>query len=365
MYAAALVTNHPNSTDLEGARYGKEVATLDLCCLFRTGWSVSTWKCPARGVLLNKLTSGRIMTISTGLGDVGQTPPWKKTPHVWKRDAFKWEAECRNGNSPPWRTQEMISGVNEAFQECSATSWYGEVNKTCHLKGNLAWRAQLRPSSRKNNTHRGRPTASAAVAEMSSVMKARRAFFLWMEGHVHVRRWWRRFLMGWIVGKIQDTSLHRQLTLYKCFSQWVCAYAAAETASLWIMQEGLRANQRPLVSTRRLQVHWQGTHHRRELTFLLLSRALMWLSGAKLSITGQIQQVLGLGQDILFPPAFNFHAKLTNKHIILLLLCYCIERGSLNFKKSMTDSSTHLSPSSFKWKELCSCISLMFCISLQ
>lgn len=38
----------------------------------------------------------------------------------------------------------MISGVNEAFQECSATSWYGEVNKTYHLKGNLAWKAQQR-----------------------------------------------------------------------------------------------------------------------------------------------------------------------------------------------------------------------------
>lgn len=130
MHVAPLVTNHLNRTDPEGARYGEEVVTLDLRCLFRTGWSVSTWKCPTRGVLPNKLTSGRIMTISTALGDVGQTPPWKETPHVWKRDAFKWEAECREWGSLLWRTQEMISGVNEAFQECSATSWYGEVNKT-------------------------------------------------------------------------------------------------------------------------------------------------------------------------------------------------------------------------------------------
>lgn len=144
MYVASLVTNHLNWTDLEVARYGKEVVTFDLCCLFRTGWSVSTWKCPARGVRLNKLTSGRVMTISTALGDVGKTPPWKETPRVWKRDTFKWEAEGRNWGSLPWRTQEMISGVNEAFQECSATSWYGEVNKTYHLKGNLAWKAQQR-----------------------------------------------------------------------------------------------------------------------------------------------------------------------------------------------------------------------------
>lgn len=79
----------------------------------------------------------------------------------------------------------MISGVNEAFQECSATSWYGEVNKTYHLKRKLGLEsaATFHPSSRKkNSTHRGRPTASAAVAEMSSVGKVRRVFFFFNVG---------------------------------------------------------------------------------------------------------------------------------------------------------------------------------------
>lgn len=71
----SLVTNRLNGTDLEVARYGKKVVTFDMCCLFRTGWSLSTWKCPARGVRLNKLTSGRLMTISKAFGDVGKTPP--------------------------------------------------------------------------------------------------------------------------------------------------------------------------------------------------------------------------------------------------------------------------------------------------
>lgn len=159
------------------ARYGKEVVTFDLCCLFRTGWSVSTWKCPARGVRLNKLTSGRVMTISTALGDVGKTPPWKETPRVWKRDTFKWEAEGRNWGSLLWRTQEMISGVNEAFQECSATSWYGEVNKTYHLKGNLAWKAQQRFTQVLEKTTHTEGDPQRAVAEMSSVGKVRRVFF--------------------------------------------------------------------------------------------------------------------------------------------------------------------------------------------
>lgn len=32
------------------------------------------------------------------------------------------------------RAQEMISRVNEAFQECITTSWYGKLNETYHLK---------------------------------------------------------------------------------------------------------------------------------------------------------------------------------------------------------------------------------------
>lgn len=37
--------------------------------------------------------------------------------------------EWRQG-SLSWRTQEMISRVNEAFQEC--LTWYGELNETYH-----------------------------------------------------------------------------------------------------------------------------------------------------------------------------------------------------------------------------------------
>lgn len=36
------------------------------------------------------------------------------------------------------RAQEMISRVNEAFQECLTTSWYGELNETYHLKRSAA-----------------------------------------------------------------------------------------------------------------------------------------------------------------------------------------------------------------------------------
>lgn len=58
----------------------------------------------------------------------------------------------------------MISGVNEAFQECSATSWYGEVKKkTYHLKRKLGLEsaATFHPSSRKKKKqHTQRETHS-------------------------------------------------------------------------------------------------------------------------------------------------------------------------------------------------------------
>lgn len=88
------------------------------------------------GVPLNELTSGRIMTISAALGGVGKTPLWKKMCQnetlSSRRPGAEMEALRRGA-----RTQEMISGVNEAFRECPAASWYGEVNKTCRLKRKL------------------------------------------------------------------------------------------------------------------------------------------------------------------------------------------------------------------------------------
>lgn len=58
------------------------------------------------------------------------------TPCV-KTQHFQVKSKGQKQVSLSRRAQEMISRVNEAFQECFTTLWYGELNETYHLKRKL------------------------------------------------------------------------------------------------------------------------------------------------------------------------------------------------------------------------------------
>lgn len=117
--------------------------------------------------MVNKLTSGRVMTISEALGDFDKIPSWKETPLVWKHSykRFQVRSKEQKWGSLCWRTQEMISRVNEAFQECLTTSWYGELNKTYHLKRKLGLKSTASQWSGSPKTQRGRPAVCPTMAK--------------------------------------------------------------------------------------------------------------------------------------------------------------------------------------------------------
>lgn len=108
----------------------------------------------------------------------------------------------------------MISRVNEAFQECITTSWYGKLNETYHLKKET-W---LKKSSLVMPYSAQRMTQMCWKVAISPT-EVRRLVYACVQRKEGLQRL--------TVERIQNTSLHRWLTPYKCLSLCLHAHPAA------------------------------------------------------------------------------------------------------------------------------------------
>lgn len=117
----------------------------------------------------------------------------------------------------------MISRVNEAFQECFTTSWYGGINTTYH------WKRKLGPKSGAGAIHwlsTNTQRETFTIAECFPVEKVRSPCRELV--HVHVRGG--RFRERAMVVRTEDRGhliTPQPDAPYKCFKSWIHAGCGA------------------------------------------------------------------------------------------------------------------------------------------
>lgn len=155
------------------------------------------------------------MTISGALWDSDKIPPWKEKPLVWKYNTFKWKVKGRN------ETCIAASSGNDLKSKWSISGMHHHL-----MVWQVKWNISFKKETWLKKSSLVMPYSAQKMTQMCwkvaiSPTKVRRLVYACVQRKEGLQRL--------TVERIQNTSLHRWLTPYKCLSLCLHAHPAAGT----------------------------------------------------------------------------------------------------------------------------------------